>query len=416
MMRVSKHPFLIFSFIFFLLLPGFSIGQEEAFPFRIRTITAGVNIADFSDIETIRDAINFLKTVRQKYTDKGYEVQTIRIATQHLHEYRRTRSFEDALSFLQKVDAIALEENVIIAVGQVLPPDTEEPNIEQWVERLLETTQNINFSLGISSRRLGIHHSSIKTAAKVIKRLSTIGEGGEANFRFAATAACPPGIPFFPAAYHQGPKGFALGIESPGILLQVFEKSKGEEAKYYLKKALQDYYEPLEALAKEVAQESDYRYNGIDVSTAPGLEASIGQAIEMHTGQPFGSVSTLRTCAMITDVLKNLNLKLCGFSGLMLPVIEDEVLAKRASEGSYSVQELLLYSAVSGTGLDVVPLPGQTPTEVIEGLLEDVAALSLKYTSKPLSVRLFLIPGKETGDLVSFKNPYLTPVKVMKIN
>ena len=196
----------------------------------------------------------------------------------------------------------------------------------------------------------------------------------------------------------------------------MFKRTKPEEARYYLKHQLEEYYEPLEAIGRSLADAGPFRYNGIDVSTAPGLDASIGEAIEAHSGQPFGSASTLHTCAMITDVLKNLNLKLCGFSGLMLPVIEDKVLAGRADEGRFTVQELLLYSAVSGTGLDVVPLPGDTKPAVVEGLLSDVAALSLKYTAKPLSARLFLLPGKKAGDRVTFENPYLTDVRVMSLN
>ncbi|MEQ8426191.1 MAG: DUF711 family protein, partial [Cyclobacteriaceae bacterium] len=63
----------------------------------------------------------------------------------------------------------------------------------------------------------------------------------------------------------------------------------------------------------------------------------------------------------------------------------------------------------------VVPLPGATTITTIENLLIDVAALSLKYTNKALSARLFLIPGKEAGEWVSFDNPYLTSCKVMSI-
>jgi uncharacterized protein (UPF0210 family) len=98
----------------------------------------------------------------------------------------------------------------------------------------------------------------------------------------------------------------------------------------------------------------------------------------------------------------------------MLPVIEDKVIAKRAIEGRFSMQELLLYSSVSGTGLDVVPIPGNTSRQVLENIMTDVAALSLKYSSKALSVRLFLIPGKNAGDKVEFSNPYLTTSVVMK--
>ncbi len=48
------------------------------------------------------------------------------------------------------------------------------------------------------------------------------------------------------------------------------------------------------------------------------------------------------------------------------------------------------------------------------GQLTDVATLSLKYTSKALSARLFLIPDKKAGDIVKFENPHLTSSIVMK--
>lgn len=99
----------------------------------------------------------------------------------------------------------------------------------------------------------------------------------------------------------------------------------------------------------------------------------------------------------------------------MLPVIEDKVLAKRAAEGRYGVQELLLYSSVCRTGLDVVPLPGDSSPEALELLIGDVAALSAKY-KKPLSARLFPIPGKKAGDAVTFDNEFLTDSVVMAID
>ena len=99
----------------------------------------------------------------------------------------------------------------------------------------------------------------------------------------------------------------------------------------------------------------------------------------------------------------------------MLPVLEDPVLATRAAEGRYSVRELLLYSSVCGTGLDVVPLAGDTSAKELAALIRDVAALSTKL-HKPLSARLFLIPGKKTGDRAEFSNPFLTSSVVMKLD
>ena len=68
-----------------------------------------------------------------------------------------------------------------------------------------------------------------------------------------------------------------------------------------------------------------------------------------------------------------------------------------------------------GTGLDVVPIPGDTPVDAIAGLLRDVAALSARL-GKALSARLFLVPGKKTGDIARFDDPLLTDCRVMKLD
>jgi uncharacterized protein len=283
------------------------------------------------------------------------------------------------------------------------------------VVELIKETQRINFSIPISSFSRGAYPNSIKAAAEVAIAVSKNSSGGEGNFRFTASANCPAEIPFFPAAFHNGKRSFAIGIESPNILTEVFSTSDWTNAKQNLKAALELKFKPIEAIAERISRSDNWLYNGIDTSPAPGLDASIGQAIETLTKQPFGGPSTLRACALITDVLKNLSVKTCGYSGLMLPVIEDKVLAKRAMENGFSVQELLLFSSVSGTGLDVVPIPGNTAIDVLERIYFDVAALSSKYTNKALSARLFLIPGKQAGELVEFKNPYLTSSTVMKV-
>ena len=98
----------------------------------------------------------------------------------------------------------------------------------------------------------------------------------------------------------------------------------------------------------------------------------------------------------------------------MLPVLEDPMLARRAGEGRFGVSELLLYSSVCGTGLDVVPLPGDTRVTDLAATIVDVAALATRY-QKALSARLFPVPGKRAGETVSFDNPYLADAKVMTL-
>jgi len=98
----------------------------------------------------------------------------------------------------------------------------------------------------------------------------------------------------------------------------------------------------------------------------------------------------------------------------MLPVLEDVRLAQRAAEGRFTLNDLLLYSAVCGTGLDVVPLPGDIESGCLAAIIGDVAALAHRL-QKPLAARLLPIPGKAAGELVKFDNPYLTDAMVMRV-
>lgn len=298
------------------------------------------------------------------------------------------------------------------SIGNILPPDVYDAFIADWAYSLISKTENINFSLAISSKEKGIHSKSIKSAAEITVAISKRQEG---NFRFTASANCPANIPFFPAAYHSGVNSFGIGIEYPNLLKEIFLKSTWENARQNLKTGLEHHFKPIEKIALEISKKNKWKYDGIDTSPAPGPDASIGDAIETLTKQAFGSSLTLSACSLITDVIKNLDLKTCGYSGLMLPVIEDKILAKRADEHQYTMQELLLFSSVSGTGLDVVPIPGNTSASTLERIFTDVASLALKYTNKALSARLFLIPNKSEGDIVEFENPFLVTSRVMKI-
>jgi uncharacterized protein (UPF0210 family) len=383
--------------------------------FRIRTITAGVRLESATDLRGVDSAIGFLRQAKQAFVERGYEVQTVRIATEPLAEYLPSWNGESAIEALRTLDRRAVDADVSFSVGPVITADEQVPDFGRWAADLVRATRNVSFSAHVASPARGVHHEAARSAAEAIAAIARATSGGEGNFRFAATAFCPPGTPFFPAAYHAGEPAFSLGLESPPLLRTAFEGSHGfTEAKTALRTRMGRALAPIETLAEEISRTTGRRYLGIDVSPAPGLDASIGEAIETLTGVPFGAPSTLAACAAITEVLKTLEVRTCGYSGLMLPVLEDPVLARRATEGRYGVSELLLYSSVCGTGLDVVPIPGDTSVRDLAATIADVAALATRY-QKPLSARLFPAPGKRAGEAVHFDDPHLTDAVVMPL-
>jgi hypothetical protein len=112
--------------------------------------------------------------------------------------------------------------------------------------------------------------------------------------------------------------------------------------------------------------------------------------------------------------LKAIPVKQAGYSGLMLPVLEDTVIAKRWSEGRLSIDSILSYSAVCGTGLDTIPLPGDVTPEQLARILGDVASLSVKW-HKPLSARLQPVSGKKAGETTEFDSPFLVNAKIQPL-
>jgi len=122
----------------------------------------------------------------------------------------------------------------------------------------------------------------------------------------------------------------------------------------------------------------------------------------------------LAIAGLVTTVLKSLKIKGCGYSGLMLPILEDFGLAKRTNAGLFNIDNILAYSSICGTGLDCIPLPGDISLKKISAILLDVASLSIKL-NKPLSARLLPVPNKKAGQMTNFKSPYLIDCRIIGV-
>lgn len=381
---------------------------------KIRTITTGIELENISDYNQIKEAAKFNRSAAEIFRNEGYDVQTTRIATNSFEEYIKSLSPEEIIESMQNIDKICEQDNInFFSIGYA-----DKPARIGLIAEIISTTSSISASGKIGDREIGIDRQNIKKSAGVIKSIAENTDNGFGNFRFCAASNCPPSIPFFPAAYHQGTQpAFAIGLECGDLALQAFSKAADfKDAKHRLKVIFEKKLNKIEEIAKNIARENHMSYHGIDASLAPGLkkDQSVAFAYESILGGHFGAQGTLHISSMITEVLKNLTVKTCGYSGLMLPVCEDLGLAAGANRDHYDITNLLLYSAVCGCGLDTVPVAGDITIREIEAILLDTAALSIKL-DKPLSVRLFPVPDKKAGEMTDFDSPYLTNCKIFKI-
>jgi hypothetical protein len=374
--------------------------------FRVRTITAGVAMQHLGEAGRVEAALNALLRSKKRFEERGYQVQTVRVVTPSLLATASTGQRSSAVADIRRLDSLAAEHGAVLGIGSVLGLDHVASDLASWASDVSRATRVTSFSVTVATQgRASI--GSATAAAEIVSTLARVAPQGVANFRFAAAANIPPGTPFFPVAHHEGSDSLAIGLESPRLLRQAVMNRSVEQATQSIRETLDKAFAPVAALADDCARTEGRRFLGIDSSPAPGMDSSIGEMIETLTGTPFGSASTLEACAAITAALKQLSVPTCGYSGLMLPVLEDPVLARRATEHRFGVNELLLFSAVCGTGLDVVPLPGDTPVPVLARIIRDVATMSVRL-NKPLSARLFPVPGKAVGEEVAFDDPLLT--------
>ena len=380
---------------------------------KIRSITIFANPGWTLDIKTIRQVANFAAVARQAYTGAGYEVQTVRFATPSFVKILPDVDSKTVVEFSQALEAALIPLGFeYISIGPALP---ETPQSYEVIPDVIAATERVFVSGVMADRERGVSLTAVRACAEVIHQLAPQDAAGFANLYFAALANVPAGAPFFPAAYHSdGSPMFAIATEAADLAVDAFTQAKDlAEARKNLILALEDNARKLTA----VADSFDLPFGGIDYSLAPypEVELSLGTALERLGVPAVGLHGSLAAAAFMTDTVDQADFPRTGFSGLMLPVLEDATLAARAAEGVLTIKDMLLYSAVCGTGLDTVPLPGDATVEQLTAILLDLAALALRL-DKPLTARLMPIPGKAAGDPTGFDFAFFANSRVLGLD
>jgi uncharacterized protein len=340
-----------------------------------------------------------------------YAVQTRRVALPPFPDW--WRDGDDTPGFVHSWLALGAD---YVSLGPVqLRHDA------RWIELLpdlLGTGGALFASAEVADTAGHVDTGRAQAVAGVIRAASTIEANGFGNLYFAALGNCPPGSPFFPVAYHDGGAArFALAVEAADLAVDAIGGARSlPEAQARLVTKLEDAAAALVDVAEAIAEEHGIAFGGIDFSLAPFPEEakSLAGAMEALGLSWVGAAGSLFAAAFLAEAIGRARFPRCGFSGLMMPVLEDSVLAARAAAGQVGLSELLSYAAVCGVGLDTVPLPGDVPAGVLAAILLDVAALAVRL-DKPLTARLMPLPGLQAGDPVHFDFPYFADSRVLPV-
>ena len=377
--------------------------------FRVRTITCFISLqaSDFSDQEVISHRISeaaaFLLGAQKTFQDAGYEVQTIRIATNPFGDWLLQESEEK----LQMLDHALTENNIeLCALGPALSID-EVP----MCFAIIKASSKFSCSADLPQNDV----DRAQVCARTIQRISTL-QDGLGNFRFCVASSAKPYIPFFPVAKsEQGalPK-FAIGLENGALASRLLaECGTIRRVPTVFKTGMAQAIDPVQSIGESIMKTTGVGFVGIDTSLNPSLDkgGSVAQAFEnLDEVDIFGGPGTLAAAAAITQCLQSLPSS-CGYSGLMLPLCEDQ----RLAELGLPISQMLSISQVCGVGVDTVPIPGDCSEKQLVSLLLDVAGLANRW-GKSLSCRVFPVPGKKAGEWTTFDSPYMVNARILPLS
>ncbi len=382
---------------------------------KIRSITYFCNPKYPLEEKVLQQAGQFLSEAKSAYESAGYEVQTVRLAAVPFPQLLGEENISTLPKYTGRIADIAQQLGIgYVSLGPALP---EMPRSYEVIPDAIFVSKNVFFGGVMADTTRGIDLAAVRACAEIIVKCAPLEQNGFANLQFAALANVDAGAPFLPAAYHDSDEPtFAIATESADLAVQAFESVKGiEEGRNNLIAEIEKHGKALAQISK--TKLSNTNFGGIDFSLAPFPDDahSLGNAVEKMGVPKIGLHGSLAAAAILTEAIDRADFPHTGFSGFMQPILEDSILAKRAAEGTLTVKDALLYSAVCGTGLDTVPLPGDTPSERLIPLLLDLCALALRL-DKPLTARLMPVPGKKAGDETNFDFAFFAPSKVMALD
>lgn len=388
----------------------------------IRSVTLGINWKNQNQLDLSEYINKFMKVSRDRYNKKGYKIRTCRLSMSPINEYSKfsqasSRSIIDWISNL--CDQVGIR--WFCVPFTLIDADNPKKLIDTASEII---SRNSNAFINMIVARNGIISDlAVKESSRLIRNISKISNNGFDNFRVGISCNIEPHTPYFPFAYHAGSDGFSLALEIVDELLEIAEKNVGNGLDSvrvcmleYLIKNLRD----IDTIGKNIESETGIKFLGLDASLAPfpNGDTSVAKLVEVLGVEDFGSNGSLFITSYLTDIIKTSlaksGVRYVGFNGVMYSLLEDDYLALRNKQKNFTLDSLMLYSAVCGCGIDMVPVPGDILDEEVSAIIFDIAALAATL-NKPLGVRILPVTGKSSNELTNFNYDFLVDTRIMPV-
>ncbi|MDD6646668.1 MAG: PFL family protein [Firmicutes bacterium] len=409
----------------------------------IRTITMGISLLDCCDSDIDRscekiynkiyrltkDLVKTGETIEKKY---GIPIVNKRISVTPV-AMLVAASGGDPVKYAKTLDRVARDVGVNFIGGYSALVhkgfSAGDRELIESIPRALAETDFVCSSVNIGSTKAGINMDAVKIMGEVVRETAELTRDRQCIGAAKLVVFCnaPEDNPFMAGAFHgvgEPDCVINVGVSGPGVVRSALAKMPKDaslaEIADKIKKTAFKITRMGQLVGSEASQMLGVPFGIIDLSLAPtpAVGDSVAHILEEIGLEQCGTHGTTAALAMLNDAVKKggvmASSNVGGLSGAFIPVSEDAGMIDAAVAGTLSLEKLEAMTAVCSVGLDMIVLPGDTPTTTISAIIADEAAIGM-VNSKTTAVRVIPAIGYKEGDMLDFGG-LLGIGPIMKIN
>ena len=398
----------------------------------VRTITLGISLLDCvdSNLDRVNENIyrkittlakDLVATGRDIERDFGIPSVNKRISVTPISLVggAACKCPEDFVTIARTLDKAAKEVGVnfiggysaLVSKGMT----TAERNLILSIPQALAETERICSSINVGSTKTGLNMDAVELMGRIVKETAEATRDNDSLGCAKLVVFCnaPDDNPFMAGAFHGVTEADAIinvGVSGPGVVKVALEKARGENFEVLcetIKKTAFKITRVGQLVAQEASRRMGIPFGIIDLSLAPtpSVGDSVAEILEEIGLERVGAPGTTAALAMLNDQVKKGGVMASsyvgGLSGAFIPVSEDQGMIDAVSLGALTLEKLEAMTCVCSVGLDMIAIPGDTPSTTIAGIIADEAAIGM-INQKTTAVRLIPVIGKKVGDTAEF--------------
>lgn len=396
----------------------------------VRTITMGISLLDCIDPDAdracdkiydkiCRYAQNLVKTGEDISKEYGIPIINKRISVTPISMIAGANPGVNPVRFALALDRAAQTVGVNFIGGySALVHKGFSPGDYALIESIPEALSRTEFvcsSVNIGSTKAGINMDAVAKMGGIVNRVAELTADRDCIGAAKLVVFCnaPEDNPFMAGAFHgtgEPDCEINVGVSGPGVVRAALAKA-GDCDITAIADIIKKTAFKVTRMGQLVAQEASRRlcvpFGIVDLSLAPtpAIGDSVAYILEEMGLECCGAHGTTAALALLNDAVKKggvmASSHVGGLSGAFIPVTEDAGMIHAAQCGALTLTKLEAMTAVCSVGLDMIVIPGDTPSEVISAIIADEAAIGM-VNSKTTAVRVIPAIGKKVGEELNF--------------